>query len=71
MGMDMTYEELVQLPLVDRCRHVILKHFPRDFSAGEVAAKLNSLHPTSPNEPHYSPMEVHDALTQFYGRPNA
>ena len=69
MGMDMTYDELVHLDMVDRCRYVVLKHFPRGFSAGEVAAKLNSMHPELPNEPHYTPMEVYDALQTFYGSP--
>lgn len=67
-GLDMTYDELCQLEMVDRCRYVVTKYFPNGFSAGEVASKLNSLHPQP--DLHYTPMEVHEALVQFYGQPD-
>lgn len=67
-GADMTPEEIVQLELVDRCRYVVNKFFKKGFSAGEVTQKLNELLPAA-SVGEYTPMEVHEALVQFYGAP--
>lgn len=65
-GKDLSPNELMGIPLIDRCRYVVDKYFKNGFSAGEVHSKLvelNNLHEL------FTPMEVHNALVEFYGRP--
>jgi hypothetical protein len=67
-GKELSSKEILELSMVDRCRYVVGYYFHSGFSAGEVAQKLNELHPDG-DVGHYTPMEVHEALVEFYGKP--
>lgn len=62
--------ELLDLPMVDRCRYIVTEYYPKGFSVMEITSKLNELHP-QPWMNHYDPMTVREALVEFYGKPDA
>lgn len=66
LGKELDGKEIMDLNIVDRCRYVVDSYFKKGFSADEVHLKLVEINPL--NE-LFTPMEIYDALCEYYGKP--